>query len=297
MKTRKLTHSEVSSAAFWLTKEIKQLTSGKQRVYGIPRGGVSVAYLIAGPEFELVDKPEDATVFVDDIIDSGLTKKRWNVSYPDTPFLALADYLDPPKLDEEWLVFPWEQGEDDDSSADDIVVRLLQFIGEDVTREGLQETPKRVLSAWKSWCSGYGKDPQEVLKIFEDGSEDYDSMVIVKDLPFYSTCEHHMAPFFGTASIAYLPNKSVAGLSKLSRVLDIFARRLQVQERLTTQVAHALQEHLQPKGVGVVIKARHLCMESRGICKQGHETVTSAVLGNFRTDEKVREEFNALLLV
>lgn len=165
---------------------------------------------------------------------------------------------------------------------------------ENGVRGGLQETPMRVAKAWEFWTSGYGVDPAEVLKTFEDGAEGVDEMVLVKDLPFYSHCEHHMAAIFGTATIAYLPNGKIVGLSKLSRLLDIFARRLQVQERLTCQVADALMTHLEPKGCGVVIKARHLCMESRGICQQGHHTVTSALRGLFKDDTAVRAEFLAL---
>ena len=173
----------------------------------------------------------------------------------------------------------------------DIIRNLLEFIGENSSREGLEETPNRVAKAWKEWTSGYGKDPSAVLKAFEDGAEMYDQMVLVKDIPFYSHCEHHMAPFFGTATIAYIPDKRVVGLSKLGRVLDIFAKRLQVQERLTTQVADAIQENLLPKGVGVLLKARHMCMESRGLSKQGHITITSALRGEFRDDATVRAEF------
>lgn len=161
-------------------------------------------------------------------------------------------------------------------------------------RGGLEETPDRVAKAWEFWTSGYGHDPSEVLKVFEDGADDYDEMVVVKDLPFYSHCEHHLAPFFGTATVAYIPNGRVVGLSKLSRVVNIFARRLQVQERLTTQIADALYENLDPLGVGVVIKARHLCMESRGICQQGHQTITSALRGAMRSDPAARAEFTAL---
>lgn len=175
-----------------------------------------------------------------------------------------------------------------------IVRSLLRFIGEEPDRGGLKETPKRVLAAWKEWTSGYGQDPAKVLKCFEDGSEGYNEMVIVKDLPFYSMCEHHLAPFFGTATIAYLPNRRVVGLSKLGRVLGIYSKRLQVQERLTTLVADALQTHLRPKGVGVVVKARHLCMESRGLAQQGHYTITSALRGKFFKDHKVRNEFLSL---
>jgi len=158
----------------------------------------------------------------------------------------------------------------------------------------LLETPSRVAKAWKFWGSGYEQNPADVLKTFEDGAEGCDEMVFVRNIPFYTHCEHHMAPFFGTATIAYLPDKRIVGLSKLSRVLDIFARRLQVQERLTQQVADALMTHLQPLGCGVVITARHLCMESRGVCKQGHDTRSSALRGIFKTERDVRAEFLAL---
>jgi len=179
------------------------------------------------------------------------------------------------------------------ASPDKIVRALLHYVGEDPDREGLKETPIRVIKAWKEWTSGYGKDPANLLKCFEDGSEGCDQMVVVRNLPFYTHCEHHLAPFFGTATIAYIPSRRVVGLSKLKRVLDIYAKRLQVQERLTNQVADAL-DVLDPKGVGVLVRARHLCMESRGVTCQGHETVTSALRGEMLTDAKVREEFMSL---
>jgi GTP cyclohydrolase I len=161
-------------------------------------------------------------------------------------------------------------------------------------REGLRETPARVAKAWDHWTSGYGQDPASVLKTFEDGGERYDQMVLVRDIPVYSKCEHHLADIFGTASVAYIPQGRVVGLSKLSRVVDMYARRLQVQERMTQQIADALWEHLAPRGVGVIIRARHMCMESRGICQQGHHTVTCALHGVFRDDLAAREEFMKL---
>lgn len=163
--------------------------------------------------------------------------------------------------------------------------------GTSMLREGLQETPDRVAKAWAFWLSGYDRDPAEVLKVFEDGAEGYDEMVMVKDIPVYSKCEHHLADIFGTATIAYIPNGKVVGLSKLSRLTDIFARRLQVQERLTSQIANALHEHLEPKGCGVIIRARHMCMESRGLCQQGHHTITSALRGVIKADPVARAEF------
>lgn len=167
---------------------------------------------------------------------------------------------------------------------------ITEIIGTEM-RPGLAETPARVVKAWQEWTSGYGVDIASLMKVFEDGAENYDEMVIVKDIPIYSKCEHHLADIFGTATIAYIPNGKIVGLSKLSRVADAFARRLQVQERLTNQIADALQEHLQPKGVAVIIRARHMCMESRGLNQQGHHTITSALRGVLKTDPAARAEF------
>lgn len=163
-------------------------------------------------------------------------------------------------------------------------------------REGLQETPDRVAKAWEFWTSGYAMDPATILKTFEDGAEGVDEMVVVKDIPVYSHCEHHMAAIFGTATIGYLPNKRIVGLSKLSRLVNVFARRLQVQERMTCQIADAMVEHLEPIGCGVVIKARHMCMESRGVCQQGHHTITSALRGVFKNEPDARSEFLRLAM-
>lgn len=160
-------------------------------------------------------------------------------------------------------------------------------------REGLQETPERVAKAWEFWTRGYGMNPAEILKTFEDGAQAYDEMVLVKDIPLYSKCEHHLADIFGTACVAYIPDGRVVGLSKLSRLVDCFARRLQVQERMTAQIADAINTHLKPKGVGVLIRARHMCMESRGICQQGHHTVTSALRGAMKDQPAARAEFLA----
>lgn len=173
-----------------------------------------------------------------------------------------------------------------------VVAELLHHvIGEDVSREGLADTPKRVVKAWKHWCGGYKVDIASLLKVFEDGAADYDQMVSVVNIPIYSKCEHHLADIIGTATIAYIPNGKIVGLSKLSRLADAFARRLQVQERMTVQIADALVEHLQPLGVGVQIKARHMCMESRGICQQGHHTVTTALRGLIKEEPQTRAEF------
>ena len=296
MEKRFLTNTELLAAAEKMAAAITHSQPYRPegirtRIMPIPRGGLPVAYML-GTDFEIVNQPSEADVFVDDLVDSGATRYRYENAHPGKPFFPLLNYLDIAKAPGEWVVFPWEVNEaGNDSSADDIVTRLLEYVGEDPKREGLRETPARVLKAWKHWCGGYSQDPKDVLKCFADGSENYDEMVTVKKIPFYSTCEHHLAPFFGTATISYIPQKKVLGLSKLSRVLSIFTRRLQVQERITTQVADALQEHLQPRGVGVLLEARHLCMESRGISQQGHTTITTALRGKFLEDHIVRDEF------
>lgn len=175
-----------------------------------------------------------------------------------------------------------------------VITGLLASLDPDPKREGLAETPDRVTKAWRFWTKGYAEDPAAILKVFEDGANGYDEMVSVVNIPVYSHCEHHLAPIFGVATVAYIPNGRIVGLSKLSRLVDCFARRLQVQERLTSQIADALDEHLKPKGVGVWISARHMCMESRGICQQGHHTVTTALRGVIKEDSSARAEFLAL---
>ena len=193
--------------------------------------------------------------------------------------------------DSGWFVFPWEtkDGKDDEGIQEN-VIRLLQYIGEDPMREGLIETPARVEKAYKEWFSGYGHEGSEVLKTFEDGAEKTDEMIVVGPISFYSHCEHHIAPFFGSVYIAYIPDGKIVGLSKFARLVEIYSRRLQVQERLTTQIAESLQEGLSPKGVAVLVKARHLCMESRGAKSIGSTTTTSKLLGAMKTSE-ARAEF------
>ena len=175
-----------------------------------------------------------------------------------------------------------------------IIKDLLHTIGEDTAREGLVETPRRVAQSFKYLTSGYKQDPQEILKnaIFE---EKYDEMVIVKNIDIFSLCEHHLLPFYGRCHVAYIPKGKLVGLSKIPRVVEIFARRLQVQERLTCQIAETLMEILKPSGVACVIEAVHLCIVMRGVEKQNSTAVTSSMLGSFRTDAKSRAEFLNLI--
>ena len=171
---------------------------------------------------------------------------------------------------------------------------LLRLIGEDPTREGLRRTPLRVKQAMQFLTSGYRQDPETILKrTFPAGN--HDEMVIVKDIDFYSMCEHHLLPFFGTCHIAYLPDQRILGLSKLPRLVEAYSRRLQVQEQHTTQIAEAIDRHLKPRGVACVMEAQHLCLMMRGVQKQNARAVTSAMLGIFRTNEKTRAEFLTLI--
>jgi GTP cyclohydrolase I len=179
-------------------------------------------------------------------------------------------------------------------SGEDHVRAILRTIGEDPDREGLQKTPERVTRALEFLTKGYQEDPAAILNsaLF---SEEYSEMIVLKDLDFFTLCEHHMLPFFGKAHVAYIPSKKILGLSKLARLFEVFARRLQVQERLTTQVAHSLMGAIDPQGVGVVVEAEHLCMRMRGVEKQNSVVVTSCMLGTFRDRQETREEFTTLI--
>ncbi|WP_374405834.1 GTP cyclohydrolase I FolE [Pelagerythrobacter sp.] len=177
----------------------------------------------------------------------------------------------------------------------DAIRTLIRWAGDDPAREGLLDTPKRVARAWKEYCLGYGEDPAVHLsRVFEEVGG-YDEIVLLKDIPFQSHCEHHMAPIIGKAAIAYLPTDRVVGISKLARVLHGFARRLQVQERLTAEVADCIWHHLQPQGVAVVIEASHSCMTARGVRTPGVGMITSRMMGTFRDDPRSREEVLKLM--
>jgi len=252
------------------------------KLYGVPRGGAVVAAMSGNP---LVDDPSRADFIVDDLIDSGRTKQRYEMNWPNKEFLALLDKRIEGAFHGKWIVFPWEL-QDETKDVEDTVVRQLEFIGEDPLREGLAETPKRVIKALKEMTKGYQENPRQILsKVF---TEAYDEMIVLKDIEFWSLCEHHMLPFHGTATIGYIPAGKIVGISKLARLVHCFSRRLQVQERLTQEIANAMMDALKPLGVGVVLKAGHLCMACRGV-RTPAEMVTSCLLGVFR--DKARNEF------
>ena len=179
--------------------------------------------------------------------------------------------------------------------AEKAVDTLLRWAGDDPKREGFADTPARVTRAFEDWFSGYGQDPEEYLKRTFEEIEGYDDMVILKDIRFESHCEHHLAPIIGRAHVGYLPTKRVVGISKLARVVEAYARRLQVQEKMNAQIANTIQKVLQPKGVAVVIEAAHQCMTTRGVHKTGVTMVTSTMLGAFRENDVTRREFLAVI--
>tara|TARA_R110000824_G_scaffold273696_1_gene462235 strand:- start:179 stop:1018 length:840 start_codon:yes stop_codon:yes gene_type:complete len=260
-----------------LEETIKELPKGT-KYYGVPRGG----QIIAGMTGAAVDTIEEADVIIDDLIDSGATEERYE-KYK-KPFLALIDKRI--ELQGEWLVFPWEEQEGDtEETVEDNVRRLLQYFGEDSNREGLLETPKRFIKFFKEFLN----PPEWNCTTFE--GEGYDEMIVQTNIPFHSLCEHHIAPFFGTGTIAYIPNKRIVGLSKLARTLETYSRRLQNQERITMQVAEFLWKELEPQGVAVQITAKHMCMEMRGVKKHDTYTTTTKLIGIFKTDASARQEF------
>jgi GTP cyclohydrolase IA len=169
------------------------------------------------------------------------------------------------------------------------LLRMLEFIGEDPNREGLRDTPLRIMKSWKEIYSGYGKDPQDLLTTFTE-TNGYSQLVLLKDIEIYSTCEHHMLPFFGKAHVAYIPDGRVIGISKLARLVDIYAKRLQIQERIGEQVTNALMEFLKPKGAACIIEASHMCMKMRGCSKQNSTMCTSSLKGVFLSDIATRQE-------
>src|SRR5512145_3479859 len=183
----------------------------------------------------------------------------------------------------------------DQATAEEAVRVLLRWAGDDPAREGLRDTPRRVVSAYRDWYGGYLIDPREYLSRTFEETAGYDEMIVLRDIEFESHCEHHMAPIIGRAHVGYLPTTKVVGISKLARVVDGYARRFQVQEKLTAQIAHCIDSVLRPRGVGVVIDAAHQCMTTRGVHKRGVSMVTSSMLGAFREDARTRAEFLRLV--
>jgi len=272
-----ITWEEIYTKIKLVLKEVKPTDT----FYGIPRGG----QVVAGLTGRAVDEPSKASIIIDDLIDSGATYNKWVKKYPDHKFCFLFNKDD--EFPNQWIKFPWE--ESGAVEVEENVIRILEYLGEDCKREGLLDTPKRYIKFWTEFLS----PPKFNLTTFE--AEQYDEIILQDNIPFYSVCEHHLAPFFGYGSIAYIPSKRICGLSKLSRTLEKFSRRLQNQERITTQVAEYLAEELKPRGVAVILRAKHLCMEMRGVKKHDTWTTTSKMTGLFFEDTKARNELMNLI--
>lgn len=284
---RIITNEEVQERCFDISKRLP----ANATFYGVPRGGIPPAYLLSGlTDGFVTNTPSKADYIIDDLIDSGSTQKRYAKLYPDTPFIALFEKTDPM----EWLVFPWEVTDSGhDTSAEDIPSRFLEFIGEDLNRDGLKETPKRMIKAWKEIFSGYEQNPSDVIKTFE--SDGYDQIVLLRDIELYSMCEHHALPFVGRAHVAYIPGGKVIGISKLARLIDIFSKRLQIQERIGDQVTSILMNELNAQGAACIIEADHFCIRMRGVGKQHSTMVTSSMKGVFLTKPEARSELLSLI--
>lgn len=297
---KKITHREYGEAIDALARKLTQ--SAFDEIYGIPRGGQYPAAMLAqilGKRVVFDPAQIGAkTLVVDDLLDSGATMRGMIATRPEAKYAAV--YAKPQsfvdgcvvgtRLDSaEWLVFPDESG----CGIEENFKRTLEYIGEDTSREGLLETPKRMRRAYDEIFAGYKTNPHDLVKTFTQGT--CQEMVILKNAEFYSTCEHHFFPFFGHCSIGYVPNDKVIGVSKLARLLDCYSRRMQIQERMTSQIADFLVESLNPLGVYVICEGVHFCMTSRGVRKQDASMVTSAIRGEFKNNAAMRNEFLHLI--
>ncbi len=256
-------------------KRLKVITDkGYCKYYGIPRGG----QVVAGLTGKAVDTIEECDVIIDDIYDSGNTAKKYEKHKKPMEFL----YDKRVEPDLPWIVFPWENQFERGFESD--IVRILERIGEDPKREGLKDTPKRVVKAWIELTT----PPEFNPTVFD--ANGYDQMIIENGINYYTFCEHHMLPFFGTASIGYIPNDTIIGISKLSRCVEYFSKRLNTQEYLTNNISDYLWDRLNPRGVGVIVRGRHLCQEMRGVKKRG-EMITSSLKGVMLEKGVARKEF------
>jgi GTP cyclohydrolase I len=283
-----------------LSNVIKQSKKNYQIIYPVPKNGLFVAIelslklniAIENEYDSILNYGKEDVLIVDDLIDSGKTLEK----YPGYDKAVL--YVKNEKHTEvnyfafslnKWIVFPWEEEKD----IEDIIIRQLEYIGENPNREGLKDTPKRVIKSWEELYAGYNQKSKDIIKVFKDGV--CDQLVLLKDIEFYSTCEHHLLPFFGKIHVGYIPDGKVIGVSKLARLVEIYSRRLQIQERLVQQIADDLEKFLNPLGVMIVCEAQHFCMTSRGVEKQHSKMITSDIKGVFKNKIEARQEFLNLI--
>lgn len=272
----------------------KSISEEVAAVYGIPTGGCFVAqYLSDFLEIPCLDSvghwAKDRLLIVDDLIATGTTI----LPYIDAGYQVAVLFRKPtsPKIYvgavevDDWIKFPWEHT----GRPEDAVIRLLDFLGDDPMREGLKDTPRRVCESLKEMTGGHQLEPKQVLGT--TFKQDCDEMVVLRGIEFHSLCEHHLLPFSGEAIVGYIPDDRVVGISKLARLVDCFARRLQIQERMTIQIVDAIMENLMPKGAACIIAAHHQCMGCRGVCKPNTEMITSCLRGAIKEDPRARAEF------
>jgi GTP cyclohydrolase I len=282
-----------------LAIDIKKSRLKFDGIFGIPKNGIYIAIQLSKHlKLPIVYDLNEAIynekiLIVDDLIDSGRTLSGFPRNFCKAVLFVknhndnLIDFFVSHKSSD-WIEFPWEKS----NEIEDLIVRQLEYIGENPTREGLLNTPRRVVNSWNELYAGYKMDIEGIFTTFQDGA--CDEMVILKDCEFYSTCEHHLLPFNGKINIGYIPDGKVIGISKLARLVDIFSRRLQIQEKMTGQIADVIWTKLNPKGVIVTCEAQHLCMTSRGIKKQSSKMITSAIRGVFQ-ENQARQEFLNLI--
>lgn len=287
---------------------VESIISEYDMVVGVSRGGIIPAYMLANKvgmpvrvvepfvEGGLKEFKGKKILMVDDIEDTGATLRFFGEQ---AHKYELADFVSrvivkKNKDGEVWYVFPWETESDTVGGREQATVAILRSIGENPMREGLVDTPKRVAKMWGELTAGYNQKPADVLKTtFSKG--EYDEIIVLRNIPFHSLCEHHLLVFSGEANFGYIPDKKIVGLSKLARLVEVFSRRLQIQEKMTVEIAKAFEEHLQPKAVGLVIDATHMCMVTRGIKKENAIMTTSYLGGAFREKPEARAEFFKLI--
>lgn len=314
MNERLTSALEISISEFYkkietLAKTLKRQTGLRieaalaEGVYGIPRGGIPVAMALSEElKIPLLSDPIPGCLVVDDVVDSGKTlqpflKKHFTAALhlkSRVPQELRPDVCTSIIPQNTWINYWWEKKEKGTEGVQDNITRILQYIGEDPSREGLKETPGRVMESFNTLYGGYKEDPKSIIKTFSD-SEGYDEIVLLKNIEMYSTCEHHMLPFFGKCHIAYIPGGKVIGISKLARLMEVFSRRLQIQERIGQQITRVLMEELQAQAAACIIEAQHFCMTSRGIQKQNSIMTTSSMKGLFLTESAARVELMRLI--
>jgi len=283
-----LTNSQIDKYIIILASKIDK--TKYSNLYPIAMGGYPVAIklqqiLNLPISFEL----KENSLIIDDLIDSGKTVANFkNDKAVLFSKIKRDDIISCEFNFNDWIILPWEQKK----TIEDNLIRILEYIGENPNREGLVETPQRIIKSWDKLFAGYKENLDEKIKVFED--DKCDEMIILKDIEFYSTCEHHFLPFYGKGHIAYIPNKKIIGISKLARILEHFSRKLQIQERLANEVCNYIFNKIEPKGCIVVLEAQHFCMIARGVQKQNSKMITSSLKGVFEKIETRDEFFNLI---